>query len=310
MPRFTERLKSAVHGEQHAFYLSPLDLDLNYTLDSAQTFTRTPIASNEALAAWKGVAHGEIVTAFQYPNRVEFSTRLRENVVSNYFSLDSQFFSLANAINSILKHSGNDATLRRAVNAFPGLRILKQDPWETIACFLMSQNSNVAMIKQRVKLLSEKFGLDLGDGFGFPFPDHIARLPLEELQNCKLGYRAPYLRETAKMITNGELNLQALQNKSYEEARASLLELPGVGPKVADCICLYGLGHMQAFPIDTHVLQVMETFYGKEVKKLKKGRKTVPYNELADFGREKFGPYAGYAQQYLFHLHRTTGCRQ
>lgn len=288
------------------FKLSPLEFNLDYALESAQSFSwkKTELKN---MKAWQGIVNGSKVTAVQYPDRLEVYGDLSREVIVHYFSIDTPQFSLGNVLKSLVIESENDEVLLTALSQFPGLRILRQDVWETIASFICSQNSSVEMIQQRINLLSERFGIKVkGGGFAFPSSIAIATASEAELRDCKLGYRASYLKNTAMLIANEEFGLAELKKMQFEEARAYLMSLPGVGPKVADCVCLFSLNHLNAFPVDTHVFKLLSDFYSEELKNLQGNRKNMRYDDLTAFGSHKFGDYCGYAQQYLFHLHRVA----
>ena len=283
------------------------DFNLGHTLGSAQCFTwkQLPLDSDE-FSAWTGFIKNKKVTVLQRPEVLEVFTDLPKSDVEYFFSLDSQDFAFQDVLKSLVIESEHDETLLSAIQMFSGLRLLRQDVWETIACFISSQNSNVDMIGQRVNLLCEKFGEKIQSGYLFPLPSAIANASLDDLNACKMGYRSSYLKDSASMIASGEFSLVELQKMDFQSARAYLLTLPGVGPKVADCICLFSLNHLSAFPVDTHVFQILNDFYEVELRHLQGNRKNLRYEDVVLFANKKFGNYCGYAQQYLFHLHRVA----
>ncbi|MDP3742345.1 MAG: DNA glycosylase [Candidatus Micrarchaeota archaeon] len=291
------------------FPLSFQEFNLDYTLESAQCFTWNKIDLKNT-KAWQGIIQGTSVTAIQHPDHLAVYSDLPREKIAQYFSLDTAGFSLGNVLKSLVIESENDEVLLTALKQFPGLRILRQDVWETIASFICSQNSSVEMIQQRVNLLSQRFGTKLkgnaSGGFAFPPSIAIATASEEDLQACKLGYRVPYLKNSAMLIANSEFSLEELKKMRFEEARQYLMSLPGVGPKVADCICLFSLGHLNAFPVDTHVFKLLADFYAEDLKNLQGNRKNMRYDDLTAFASHKFGDYCGYGQQYLFHLHRVA----
>lgn len=185
-----------------------------------------------------------------------------------------------------------DPTLAPAMRALPGLRLLRQDPWETTVAFLTSANNNVLRIEGIVKALVARFG----EAGAFPSPERLARASEAQLRACGLGYRAPFLRASARLVARGDVDLVSLRGAPRDEVRGSLLALPGVGPKVADCIALFSLDVDDAFPVDRWILRAMADTYfeGKERKP----------REVEAFARERWGHDAGLAQQYLFHAVR------
>ena len=198
----------------------------------------------------------------------------------------------------------NDSAMNRAVEACRGLRLLRQEPWECLASFLMSSTKQIVQIQQIVSLLCERFGdpipalSDYGPAWSFPSPARLARCTEAELRACKMGFRAPYLSETARVITSGRFDLDKLSMLPVEIARAELLKLPGVGRKIADCVLLFAYGFQSAFPVDVWVMKALQQLYFP--------RRRVDLPRLHKFAATHFGPWGGYAQQYLFHYMRTA----
>ena len=203
-----------------------------------------------------------------------------------------------------------DEQISAALDSYPGLRILQQDPWECLVSFILSQWSNVPRISGTMEALSRRCGSTIFPGwFAFPTPSRLASLSEADLRSMGLGYRAPYIRSAAlKCADQGIEWLHELRHMDYRAARDQVVlpirpgrsseKVQGVGPKVADCVLLFSLGHYNAFPIDLHVRRAMERWYGGDT------HFTTAYDSIASFGRQRFGRYAGYAQQYLFHRQR------
>ncbi len=224
----------------------------------------------------------------------------------------------------------SDAHLQTCLAAFPGLRILRQPFGETLLGFLCSATKQIVQIKQMLSLLAERHGAEIGRagspnpaeniarshapggagirkaGFGDPALHQIHRLPTwpelaaipeAELRACQLGFRAGYISETARTLAARPGWLDETEALPYPAAKARLLELPGVGEKIADCVLLFGAGRLEAFPVDTWILQAMAARYGLV------GWKPA---QVAQFGRAHFGPLAGLAQQFLFAFERLT----
>jgi N-glycosylase/DNA lyase len=204
-----------------------------------------------------------------------------------------------------LARLARDPALAPAIRAHPGLRILRQEPWETTVAFLVSANNHVARIEgilRRLAALGPALDSPLGVGHAFPAPETVARVPEARLRAMGLGYRAPFLRATSRMVAAGDVDLDALSGAPQDETREALLALPGVGPKVADCIALFGLGVTGAFPVDRWVLRaVSDAFFG--------GAPVRPRDAEA-FARARWGDDAGLAQQYLFHAWRVSAKRR
>lgn len=180
-----------------------------------------------------------------------------------------------------------DTYLLQAARLGSGIRILKQDLWEMIISFLISQQNHIKRIRRCIETLCSAYGEEKGeDGrkyYAFPTPEALAKCSEEELRNCGLGYRGKYIRKTAEAVWKKEIDLTEIPRLSYRAAKAELLKLYGVGDKVADCICLFSLRHMEAFPKDTHILQALKRHY-------KRG-----------FPKRKYKGIEGILQQYMFY---------
>ena len=203
----------------------------------------------------------------------------------------------------ILSTFPQDAPMQAAVKSCPGLRLLRQEPWECLASFICSSTKQIVQIQQIIAALCEKFGepvsVPAGHEPAFSFPSYEKLAPLSEadLRGCKMGFRAPYLLNTAKKIVAGEINLSRLFQLQLKEARLELIKFPGVGVKVADCVLLFGFGFDQAFPVDVWIMKALQQLYFP--------RRRASLKKLRHFSETHFGPHAGYAQQYLFHYMRT-----
>lgn len=203
-----------------------------------------------------------------------------------YFDLKTDYGAIIAAIDP------EDHYLTDAAASCPGMRILRQDPWEMIVTFLISQQNNIPRIKKCVENICRLYGRDNGGFFGFPEPEALAPLQEDELMACNLGYRSKYVVRAARAVTAGMgtgrleadcFDTEALEGLSYDEAMAALLRLFGVGAKVANCICLFGLHHVDAFPIDTHIRQILDANYPE------------------GFPFERYRGCAGILQQYMFY---------
>jgi N-glycosylase/DNA lyase len=206
-------------------------------------------------------------------------------------------------LNAVLATFPDDSPMRVAVESCRGLRLLRQEPWECLASFILSSTKQIVQIRQIIELLCERFGeavpapATCGPVRSFPTPERLARASESELRGCKMGFRAPYLLGAARRVAEGEINLDRVGDLPIETARAELMKLDGVGRKIADCVLLFGYGFATAFPVDVWVLKALRTLYFA-------GRRPT-VKRLRQFSETHFGPNAGYAQQYLFHYMRT-----
>jgi N-glycosylase/DNA lyase len=206
-------------------------------------------------------------------------------------------------LSAVLATFPDDDPMRAAVSSCRGLRVLRQEPWECLASFILSSTKQIVQIRQIVASLCQRFGEPIpaatarGTVNSFPTPERLARATEPELRGCKMGFRAPYLLATARRVAEGEVELGRLSQRPLESAREELMKLPGVGRKIADCVLLFACGFPAAFPVDVWVMKALQGLYfpGRRVK--------VP--KLREFSETHFGPHAGYAQQYLFHYIRT-----
>lgn len=211
---------------------------------------------------------------------------------ANYFDLETDYGEIKNILSA-------DPIMKEAVKHGWGIRILNQDPWETLISFIISANNGIKRIKGIIERLAHKFGERITwqnqEYYMFPSVNALAEANESELRDCGCGYRAPYIKATAKLIRDGEIDLNHLMTMDYERAKKALLKCAGVGPKVADCILLFSLQKGQAFPVDVWVKRIMETLYSDDMKDLK---------DIHKFAEDRFGSCAGYAQQYLFYYAR------
>ena len=202
----------------------------------------------------------------------------------------------------VLQSFPADEPMRMAVEACRGLRLLRQEPWECLASFILSSTKQIVQIQQIIAILCERFGEPVvaptgnGRAWAFPSPARLAAAKEEELRACKMGFRARYLLTTAGRVAQGECDLAAIGRLSVEEARSELMQLPGVGRKIADCVLLFAYGFQPAFPVDVWVMKALRQLYFSH--------RRVNLPRLHRFAATHFGPNAGYAQQYLFHYMR------
>ncbi len=281
--------------------LEPFDLDA--TLCCGQTFRWEKRGK-----WWYGVVKDKVFKTYQTHNQIVFEN-VDSGFVKAYFRLNDDLLRVYSLINK-------DEHIRKATSAFRGLRVLRQDPWECLISYICATYKSITAIKQMLFNLSKRFGekihFDALDFYTFPTPRKLARANTGDLSNCCLGYRAKYVHETAKIINKNELEFERLKNATYEEAKAELVKLPGVGLKVADCVLLFSLEKLEAFPIDVWIKRAVTEHYSGHFPrefisrtKSKRSLTSAEYEKLNSFGQRHFGEYAGYAQEYLYHYERT-----
>jgi N-glycosylase/DNA lyase len=220
--------------------------------------------------------------------------------VSRYLALDHDLEAMHRTL------PDDDEHLQRALKFAPGIRILRQPQWECLATFITSSLKQVAHIRQISLTLRERFGRPIKDSAGvehwsYPAPAALAAAGEAALRQCGLGYRAKFLHQTATRIADGSLDLATVGSLEDEAALEKLCELPGVGPKIAQCTLLFAYERLGVFPIDVWIERALRELY------FAKSRRKITARFLRDFAHKHFGPYRGYAQQWLFHHARTSG---
>ena len=228
--------------------------------------------------------------------------------INSYQNLKADFFRESDDIEKIIKSISKDKTVKMAVKKYQGLRILRQDPFQCLISFIVSSNSNIPKIKYCLENISKKFGkktkFQNQEFFLFPKPEKLAKASISEITDCGVGYRAKFIKEAAKMMVSKKIDFEYLKKCNYQEAKESICQIPGVGNKVADCIMLFSLDKLEAVPLDRWIIRILEKYY---LKKFEIATKTVTekqYNILHEKIVNHFGPYAGYAQQFLFKMER------
>jgi N-glycosylase/DNA lyase len=266
----------------------PVDLDLTFTCGQAFRWVREE-------NAWRGiVGRADLAVAPLGTSRLSIVARGEDpgrEALMRYFRLDQD----------PRAHLDHAEELRDLPGFLPlfGLRLLEQDPWETLASFISSAAANIAKIGRCVEAIARRWGDPIPGSprRAFPAAAKLARTREPLLRATGLGFRAPYLLETARRVTSPRFSWDALREASYEDARARLCDLPGVGPKIADCTLLFGLGRLEAYPVDRWIRRATLELWA---------RRRAKDEDLARWAT-RFGPGRGYLQQILFHLRRTSG---
>jgi N-glycosylase/DNA lyase len=270
---------------------------LHELLCGGQTFLWDPILDSEQLS-WKGsIREFWIELKLAQDSCVVFrhhGSHASANVVQElraFFRLDDAWERLINTL-----PIEQDDYLKRCAERFPGLRILNQPIEEVLLTFLCSSNKRIPQIKQMLQLLRAKFGKKTSFGYRYPSWDRLSKAKVEDIAECKTGYRARYIHGSAQVISTQAGFFEDLNDSCFEEAKAQLMQLPGVGDKVAECILLYGGGFYEAFPLDTWILKALHHRYGVDTKNIKKTKGFIERH----FGLKA----AGLAQQYIFAYER------
>lgn len=251
---------------------------LPQTLDCGQAFRWEQTEEHR----WHGVVKGTPLTVYETADGIVFENTDEEKfntIWKDYFDFDTDYEKIREGFSS-------DLYLSRAMDFCGGIRLLKQEPWEALCSFIISQNNNIPRIKGIISRLCEAFGDNLGNGdFSFPDAERLANMTPEELAPLRAGFRAKYIVDAARKVASGEVPLYELEKLPLEEGLNSLMKITGVGPKVASCALLYGCGKKDAFPIDVWVKKILQELYPDG----------FPFED---------SPYKGVAQQYLFHYRR------
>ncbi len=254
--------------------------DLPHTLDCGQAF-RWEEKQN---GIWQGVAFNKYLELEKLTDGtvVLYNTTEKDfnNIWYDYFDLDRNY-------NEIIKAISTNKILKTASQFGSGIRVLNQEPWETLCSFIISQNNNIKRIKGIITRLCENFGEDMGGYYTFPSAEKISSLTLQDLEVLRSGFRAKYILDAAKKVASKEIDLLSLKIMSVDDARHELMKIKGVGPKVADCALLFSHKHIEAFPKDVWIKRAMEVLFDGELPK-------------------EAQKYAGIVQQYIFFYARET----
>ncbi|WFR60045.1 DNA glycosylase [Anaerocolumna sp. AGMB13025] len=269
------------------------NFNLKHIAESGQCFRMNEIRDNR----YSLIAFGKYLELVQIDEKrigLTCSEEEFQEIWQEYFDMDYNY----NKIVSNLSE-GSDDFLKNAVRYGNGLRILKQDIFETLISFIISQRKNIPAIKQCIEQLCYKYGerrisYECGgkEYYTFPTPKKLAAAYRPDLREAGLGYRDEYIRKTSQAVTNGEIDLEGLKQLSYDDAMVQLMNLSGVGIKVANCVSLYGLHHIEAFPIDVWIARILKDIYRNE------------------FSLEPYTGFAGIVQQYMFYYIRSLKSNQ
>jgi len=269
---------------------SPKSFNIKEILECGQVFRFFKLEENN----YKIIAFGKALNVKQNTD-VEFfpcTSEEFENIWIDYFDLERDYCSIKEEL------SKDDPVMEKAVNSAPGIRLLRQEPYECLISFIISQNNRIPMIQKVIENLSKKFGepISAGEFYTFPKVERLNQASLDDIISCKTGFRAKYIKDACQKIVLKEIDIDNLKNLSESDAGALLKSIYGVGQKVADCVLLMALGKYAAFPTDVWVRRIMEELYFD--------KKQATVQRIHGFAREKWGDSAGFAQQYLFNYAR------
>ncbi|HYE84286.1 MAG TPA: DNA glycosylase [Clostridia bacterium] len=269
------------------------DFDARHIFECGQCFRW----AKEEDGSYTGVAFGKVLNVKSDCDKgivVLDNTNLKEfqDIWFDYFDLGRDY----GAIKEVLSR---DPVLDMAIKYGKGIRILKQEPWELLISYIISANNSIPMIARSINLLSEMYGSKVRykgkTYYAFPTPEELQPVDIEGISLCRAGFRCKYIYRAVEMVNNGETSLAEIAGLDADNARKELMKVPGVGPKVADCIMLFSMQKYKAYPVDVWVKRVTEYFFlGRDVK----------MKEIQRFAEDKFGDMAGFAQEYLFYYAR------
>lgn len=268
-------------------------VDLTSTLASGQCFRWRPNSLTD-LQVWTGVLGKNLVRLSVSSSGLVIESAPTPpaelaDAIAAYLRLDDDLLAIQSGIRW-------DAHVREGIDAYPGLRLLRQDPWETLAGFILSSTSNIVRISRTMELLADAYGepliLDNVTRNTFPSPNVLAEVGEQALRDMGAGFRAPYLARAATAVARGDLQLETLRGAAYDDVLVELTALYGVADKIADCTMLFSLDRLDAFPTDRWVRRVVIDLYGLP--------KNISYDGVRQWARERFGADAGYANHYLF----------
>jgi len=285
-------------------------MEQEFTIDNIDSFNLVHIFecgqcfrwNKELDGSYTGVIKDAVLNVKQEGHKVTFkgiSNKDIKKVCTEYFDLNENYENIKTKLSKIDKNMNN------SINYGNGIRILKQDLWEMIISFIISANNNIPRIKGIIERICKKYGKQIiwnnNKYYTFPTQEELHNASVQDFRSLGLGFRDVRVYETTKMIYTKQLDLNKLREiQDVDKLRSILLTLPGVGPKVADCIMLFSLKKLEVFPIDVWVRRVMGELYFN----IENSEKTVSPNEIQELAKEKYGNLAGIAQQYLFYWRR------
>ena len=284
--------------------------DLASTMECGQAFRWHQVNSPDLGDHFEGVIHGNLVRAKQTGDDLLFTCE--PDPPSTFRPILEDYLGLNHDLESIYAGLSIDPVLSPLFKKYPGLRVLRQDPWECLVSFICSANNNIDRIKQNVESMSAAFGRAIpgaeSDRRAFPSPSAIAEAGEDALRDLRIGFRAKYLVPVAESVVQGAVDLFALREATYDEALEVVAGLPGVADKIGNCVLLFSLDKLESFPVDVHIRYALWDHYlatrglaPSPHAKPKKYLTSSQVRRLRQWGQESFGTHAGYANQYLFY---------
>ena len=267
-------------------------INIDYSINSGQVFLWEKNGDT-----WYGINGNDVLAINENPVQI-----------NSYSQNSIDFFREKDDLQEIILSITKDKVVRKAVKQFPGLRLLRQHPFQCYISFIVSSNSNIQRIKQILYRLCKKFGKKIifqeKEFYLFPEPENLANASKNDLLNCGLGYRVRAVKEAALNVSNRQIDFDFLKRTNYQNAKDILLQVYGIGNKVADCVLLFSLEKLEAFPLDRWVLRILEKYYTKKFQLEGKSLTEKKYEQIHKQIVNYFGPYAGYSQQFLFKMER------
>ena len=267
-------------------------VNIDYSINSGQVFLWEKNGDT-----WYGINGNDVLAINENPMQI-----------NSYSQNSIDFLREKDDLREIILSITKDKVVRRAVKQFPGLRLLRQHPFQCYISFIVSSNSNIQRIKQILYRLCKKFGKKIifqeKEFYLFPEPENLANASKNDLLNCGLGYRVRAVKEAALNVNNRQIDFDFLKRTNYQNAKDILLQVYGIGNKVADCVLLFSLEKLEAFPLDRWVLRILEKYYTKKFQLEGKSLTEKKYEQIHMQIVNYFGPYAGYSQQFLFKMER------
>jgi N-glycosylase/DNA lyase len=266
-------------------------IDIDNTINSGQVFLW-----KKENKKWYGI-NGQSVLVVNESGKVKSSTKKR-----------ADFFRCQDNLEEILKSISKDKTTKSAVKKYQGLRLLRQEPFQCLISFIVSSNSNIPKIQYTLENLCRRFGNKIifegKEFFLFPEPKRLASASVKDIEKCGAGYRSKFIIDSSKIVLSGKIDFKDLEKIKYPQAKEIILNLPGVGNKVADCVLLFSLDKLDAFPLDRWMIRILAKYYPQKFHLTTRTITDKQYENLHEKIVDYFGPYCGYAQQFLFKMER------